>query len=132
MNYSILFEFDHKSGILIRTFKGIVTINDLLDSWKYIIEQELCSGDFKGVITDFRETDFQVEMIELRVLDAFFKENMESICHLSIAQIIDSPKIAFPILLAKQYPHLRLKAFSTLKAAKEWILLSTNSLTYEY
>ena len=120
MNYSVEYN-TNDINILIRTFKGPGTMDDIISSWEYVINNGLITKNHKGVISDFRDTNTQIELADCEKLSNFFKENIDVFKDLKMAQIIDSPLIAFPILFEKYYPDFKSRPFSTMKAATNWI-----------
>ncbi|NQV37524.1 MAG: hypothetical protein HQ509_05910 [Candidatus Marinimicrobia bacterium] len=98
---------DYKSNgdgnILIRTFKGTVTVDVILSSWEYVISNNLITQNHIGVISDFRETNLLVRRESVKIFENFYDENIQLFKELKLAQIIDSPKIIFPLVLENSY-----------------------------
>ena len=121
MKYPVEYEFDKDCEILIRKFKGTVSMNDIISSWEEIIAKNLISSKHKGVISDFRETNLQVDMRDMDKISAYFNDNITIFENLRLAQIIDSPLIAYPMIFRINNPKTPLKPFSTLEAAIIWV-----------
>jgi len=121
MKNKITYYYAENQNILIRNFEGIVTVDDIIYSWKDCIEQEMINENCKGVISDFLQAYLQVSKADLKTFEKFYDEYEKLFTKVKITQIIDSSLIAFPILLEYQYKKNKSKAFSTVEAATDWI-----------
>ena len=111
----------HPDSILIRTFKGEVSSDDIIDSWKYLQQQNLFTENIKGVLNDLEDCDLTMGMEGFREIMNYMKEQDE-IRGLKIAVVTNSPKlIVFPSLGEVTEKPLNIKPFSTFEAAIEWI-----------
>ena len=120
------YEVDYKEvkdlKILFRTFRGVVSMADIISSWKYAINNKLITSFHKGVISDFSSADLQIDKDDIFKLEDFYNKNMNLFEKLKVAQIVDSPKIIFPMLFQNEFPNFKSKPFSTVMAAKKWIV----------
>lgn len=78
--------------------------------------------NYIAVISDYRGTDLHIGFDDFSKLANFLHENINLFKNLKMAQIIDTPLIAFPIYFGEQYPEFKTRPFSTIEAAKDWIL----------
>lgn len=107
--------------ILIRKFSGDVTINELISSLKYMINENLITQNLKGIISDFSEAMFLVEDKELLLLKDLFVKYNDILGVLRFAQIITTPKIVRAMIFKSENPDVKTQSFSTMQAARNWI-----------
>lgn len=122
MNCTIEYHENKKLRILIRIFKGTVTVTDIFDSWEYLIPNYLVNKNYLGVISDFRECNLQIGNDVCEQFERFFTDRLVVFKNLKLAQIIDTPSIAFPLLFGIESTKVQSQPFSTLEAAMQWIL----------
>lgn len=115
-------EYKFEERIIIRNYKGDITVDDIVSSWNYLINNKLITPGLKGIISDFREADFLVDKTGFKKLSNYYSENIDLISHLKLAQLITTSKIVFTILFEDQNPQIPTKAFSTMGAARRWVL----------
>jgi len=107
--------------ILIRKFQGEVCVEDILESWTDLFDSGKLKSTITGVINDLSVCDLKMNMADFKKLLDFLSEN-EILRSIKLAVITDSPKnVTFP-KLAESNKELRIKAFSTLQAAEDWII----------
>lgn len=114
-------EYVFEDLILIRKFYGDVTIEDLISSLNYMIENNLLDKKLLGIISDFSKAGFLPKQEDLLLLKKLFLKHNDILGHLRFAQIIITPKIAQTILFKSKNPDVTTNSFSTVKAAKNWI-----------
>lgn len=121
MEYTVSYNYDSNSHILIRTFKGDVNINDIIESWNHVIKANLITKRCKGVISDLSEANLILHTEDKNKIFKYYNENIEVFGNFKMAQIIDSPEIVHPMIFNKEYPEFKCRACSTFETAKEWI-----------
>jgi len=119
----------HKScpnSILVREFRGEINLDDIVNSWKYIIKQHLITSETKGIINNFLPCEkLFLDLESFKILIAYLKE-IKSTKQLKIAVITNKPDIIiFPMLGENQEQELNIKPFTTIKAATNWIILNS-------
>lgn len=111
----------HSESILIRKFIGPIDIIDITDSWDYLIKNDLLNETHKGVINDIRDAELNMDVHSFDKLLNYLKKQ-EIFRRIKLAVVCDTPgKIIFPILGNTQNPDLKIKPFSTIEAAADWI-----------
>lgn len=111
---------DSDNTIIVRTFSGIITMDDVIHSWERIIENCLIGKNIKAIITDYMGVDIKADTIDTDKLSDFFRKNKNLFAGIRIIQVVDSPLIVYPMLLELEFTDLLIKPFSTMKAAMEW------------
>ena len=125
---SILYKHHDKypESILIRDFTGNVTIDDIIGSWDYLIENNIIKPTIKGVINNISGCVLHMDMDGFSMLMNYLKKN-EVLRRIKLAVVCDSPKmIVFPTLAEVEETELRVKPFTTEEAAVYWIMNSFN------
>lgn len=108
--------------ILFRQFVGKIEKQDIYESWKQLIDNDIINQNLKGIVNNLNGCDFMINIDEFNFLMNFLNQH-DNIKKLKIAVVTDSPqKIIFPMLGEKQEKELNIKPFSSNKAAEEWIL----------
>jgi len=108
--------------ILVRKFEGEVNMQEVINSWKHLINNNLLSIEIKGVINDLTNCKFQMKMNHFPELIAYLISE-EKIRKIKLAVITSDPDtIVFPVLGEKMEMDLMIKPFSTTGAAVRWIM----------
>jgi hypothetical protein len=109
--------------ILMRKFHGQIDIKDITDSWDYLIKNNMLSETHKGVINDIRDAELNMNVRSFGILLNYLKEH--DIFHkIKLAVVCDTPgKIIFPMLGDSMSPDLKIKPFTTIEAASDWIFI---------
>ncbi|MFK5878793.1 MAG: hypothetical protein QM478_04765 [Flavobacteriaceae bacterium] len=114
----------YPESILIRKFIGKVSSTDIIDSWDYLCKNKLIDKKIKGVITDLLECELNLDMESFKtVLD--YMEKQDRLKEIKCPVISNDPKtIIFPFLGEKHKSKLKIKPFSTIEAATNWISMN--------
>jgi hypothetical protein len=108
--------------ILIRDFTEKVSVDEIIDSWEYLLETGMISSTVKGVINNLSGCDLRMDLTGFKTLTDYLKKK-ESLRRIKLAVICDNPKtIVFPVLGEFQEKELKIRPFTTLEAAVEWII----------
>jgi len=110
------------SRILLREFKGEISIDDVINSLKEILEKDMLSGDTIGVVTDLRSVKIDVNPRVFKKISGFLKANPEMYKY-KLAAVTDSPKqVVLVTIASKVSSKLKIKPFSTLEASLKWMI----------
>ena len=120
MIYNIAYSDDRK--ILIRTFKGKVSFDEVLASWQELIHHNRISEEVLGILNDFTYAELMMDRDNLEQLMAFFTSHSEIFERIRLAVVMMLPEnIVLPVLASQRYPQFKIEAFSTLEAAESWL-----------
>lgn len=109
------------SRVLLREFKGEISIDDVIDSFEEILEKEMLSANTLGIITDLRKVKIDVSPKVFGKISGFLKSNPE-IYKFKLAAVTDSPKqVVLATIANKVSSKLKIKPFSTLDASIKWM-----------
>lgn len=112
----------YPDSILVRDFIGEVSVKEIIESWEYLIENQLIQDTTKGVINNLQGCDLCMDMDSFQILISFLKKH-EHLTRIKLAVICDKPEnIVFPALGERKEPELHIKPFSTMDAAVDWII----------
>ncbi|MBU8891894.1 MAG: hypothetical protein KOO66_03895 [Bacteroidales bacterium] len=117
-------EYTHEiingKGIMTRKFYGKIDADYIIDSFVYLIDNNLIKDNCIGIISDFCNATIEMDIKDFKKVIAFIKQNKKSI-NLKLAAIVDTPnKSVFPFLA--QSFDMPVRPFSTVEAAKKWII----------
>lgn len=114
--------FTYKDVIIIRDFKKGATVECILKTYEYIFDNNLLTPNIKGIISDYRNCDITFSLKDLEQLEGFHKNNPSILMSVKLAYVIDTPDIVYGIIFSMKQKYNTSKSFSTLDAAKHWIL----------
>jgi hypothetical protein len=111
----------YPESILIRKFTGKVGFKDIIDSWEYLCKNNLIDEKIKGIINDLMECELILDFESFTSLLSFM-EKQDCLKRIKLAVITNNPKtIVFPFLGEKHKGEMKIKPFSTMQAAVDWI-----------
>ena len=112
----------YPESILIRDFAGKVGVDEIIESWKYLITNNMISDATKGIINNISSCALHMNMENFKILINFLK-TQDLLKKTKLAVICDNPKtIVFPALGESKEDELKIKPFSTMNAAVSWVL----------
>ena len=110
-------------SILVRTFEGIVSANDILESWRNLDEKKLITPQIKGILNNLENCELTMNMEGFQQIMTFMNQ-IDRLGNLKIAVVSNSPKsIVFPTMAEMQETKFMIKPFSTFEAAIDWITM---------
>jgi len=118
VTYDIITKNDLK--VVIRKFNGIVDVEDVLDSFKYI-QKEMLDEKVLGVVTNFDESVMNINLSQLQEVIKYLKTTPE-FHQVKLAVVVNSPdKIVIPMMAQAKTEEAIIKPFSSENAAVNWI-----------
>ena len=112
---SIIYEKHDKytESIIIRKFIGKANINTIIDSWRYLYENEVINEKTRGLIDDFTDCELNMDTDCIEILMHFMKKRAY-IRKIKIGVVSNSPKIiVFPFYCRELEMELDIRPFST-------------------
>lgn len=108
------------SCVIIRRFYGSVEIHEVLDSFLHMKDSLICKNVI-GIVTDFETAKLNFRLPDIqKVIKHINSEPMYE--HIKLAIVVDTPgKTVFPIMAQTFLKNAKLKPFTTLKGAMQWI-----------
>jgi hypothetical protein len=112
----------YPESILIRDFTEKVRIDDIIESWEYLTVNGMIDQEIIGVINNTTGCELEMDIQSFRILVDYLKKK-DSLKRIKLAVICDNPKtIVFPMLGEYEEKELKIRPFSTLEAATDWIV----------
>ncbi|MBE0649886.1 MAG: hypothetical protein IH595_03490 [Bacteroidales bacterium] len=112
----------YPNSVLVRRFVETTATLDIIDSWNYLIDNNLVTESLKGLITDLSSCELSMDMTSFKTLISFMR-NQDYLKKLKLAVVCGNPKtIVFPLLGEREETDLRIRPFSTMEAAANWIM----------
>ncbi len=118
---SVSYTYSQDGVILLRKFHEELTMEMMIESWKGIIDNDMISSNVRGVVSDFSQCNINIGLRDLKQFFVFIENNKGFFGKIKIAEVIDSPKIALPMIFKGRYGLSQLEVFSTKEKAIEWI-----------
>ncbi len=119
----VVYTYDKINGneIITRKFYGKIEMNDIIDSFVYLIDSNLIKDNCIGIISDFCNATVEISIKDFKKVIDFIKQN-KKVRDLKLATVVDTPeKSVFPFL-AQDVLNIQVSPFSTNEAAKKWII----------
>jgi hypothetical protein len=88
---TIIYDTIDDGIILIREFQGPVSFEESIESWKQIINLEVCKVHPKGVISDFSESGSMDSNTNIPKLIEFIDQHIEFFSKLISAAVVKQP-----------------------------------------
>ncbi|MFC0875838.1 hypothetical protein ACE01N_04550 [Saccharicrinis sp. FJH2] len=113
---------NYPSGtILIRDFEGNVEVEDIIESWKFLLTNNMLGENVLGVINNICACNLRMDMNSFQYLIAYLKTE-DAFKRIRLAVICEDPKkIIFPSM-GEFIQDLQIKPFTTYDAAVDWII----------
>ena len=122
MGIQYKFHDDYPESILVRNFVDLVNVDDIIDSWEYLIASKLINDNIKGIINNLTGCSLDMNLESFRKLIEYLRAK-DQLKKLKLAVICNDPKtIVFPTLGQQGELDLRIRPFSTERAAVNWIM----------
>jgi len=107
--------------ILVRDFVNVVGFEEIIESWEYLIKNNMLKDNVMGVINDLRDCELNMDMKKFETLITYM-QTQNHLKGMKLAVVCDLPgKLVFPMLAESRNNDLKIKGFSTISAAEVWI-----------
>jgi hypothetical protein len=118
-------EIDHKLKIIINTYTGTITKEDLAKVWRHLLSLKEFTELKYNLLSDYRNSNFDISIKEEGSMLQFLMSIKNILDGKKEGAILSNPKdTALSMLLQKEiYKKIRywVKLFSTEKAALNWL-----------
>ncbi len=116
------YTIDYKDRILYRYYIGLISVEDIKNSWFSAIEQNLIPSDTLGFIMDYRSAHFGFEPGRYIEIADFYQNLPDVFGKRRIAFITEHPDdIVYPMLIQMRDKGYESMPFTTMKAAEQWV-----------
>lgn len=112
----------YPNNIYIRDFEGKVDVQEIIDSWEFLLNSNLIKPDTKGIINNLIHCELDMNMDSFKTLMAYLNQHQE-LKNIKLAVLSVDPKIiVFPTLGETTQRDLKIRPFTTEEAAVIWII----------
>lgn len=114
--------YDEQLDILYKNYYGIITISDIISSWKKIIKNNMIPKTTKGFILDYTNAKLDVPVKDYAKIPEFYKKNLAVFGGLRIAILTQKQEdVIVPALVQLKDDGYLSKPFYTKEAALAWV-----------
>lgn len=115
--------YDPSTHIFYKIHMGKITLEDIMSTWKHIIDENKIPDLNRGFIVDFINADLLVPARDFILIYAFYEEHPSIFRSRKIGLVMNKPnQVIFPLLIESEHPTFFPRAFSSTEAAVDWIL----------
>lgn len=119
----VKFVYDDVNHVLIKQYNGIISIEDMIQTWIGAFLNGYFDKPIKGIVIDFRCAYFSFPLLECYRISNFFHKNLQYFGGLKIALIADTPgSIIYPFRIQSNDNGYTTHPFTTFEGAMHWIL----------
>ena len=112
-----------KDEIIMRCYKGLVTLDDVIKSWDEVFSKFENLTIYKGFVSDMLDVDLRFKEKDLNRLADYLTGHIDRIKDMKLAVVMDTPLVIHPILMNHLLKKLQIRPFTTMDAAIKWISL---------
>lgn len=122
------YKYDDKSGIMFKSYYGLITINDIHSSWDEAINSKIIPDGTKSFVLDYREATFNFKVTESTKIAEYYRTHLDVFGNCKIAVVTQKPKdVVVPAIVETHDDGYLSKPFYTKEAAINWVLDSQYS-----
>ncbi len=122
MNKNYDYNYDEEHKVLIKNYYGTITLEDIINSWRFAFENDLIIKGCKGCILDYRNAEMNIEAKVSKQISSFYRENISYFKNQKIAILTNKPHDTMvSMLFRREDIGYESRPFSTFKAALDWI-----------
>ncbi len=121
MKYSITYEYIKDDKILIRTFKGCMSLIDVANGIKDDIKQGMIHNGLIGVINNYLDVEINIEIDDLDIISSVFEEHQDLLIPIKWAVVVDFSVVAVPSIFKDKNPKFHFQSFTDFSSALRWV-----------
>ena len=115
-------KYEYKNRIVFKHYFGLITVEDVAETWLKAIEQNLFPDDTIGFILDYRKAQFDIEPGRHIEIPEFYQQHPDVFNGKRIAIVTVRPTdVVYPLLIQVQDKGYKSMPFSTMEAAIDWV-----------
>ncbi len=121
MKYTVSYEYIDDNKVLVRTFKGNLSLIDIANCMNHDFKNGKIHHGLIGVVNNYLAAEIKIEMDDLAKIAAVFTEYQDLMLHLKWAVIVDYSIVAVPSIFKNNNPDFNLQSFTDLSSALRWV-----------
>ncbi|QIA09007.1 hypothetical protein [Draconibacterium halophilum] len=116
------FKYEYKDRIVFKYYFGLVTVEDVRESWLSAINQNLFPDDVIGFVLDYRKAKFDIAPGRHNEIPEFYHQHPEVFEGTRVAIVTVRPEdVVYPMLIRMKDKGYQSIPFSTIEAAINWV-----------
>lgn len=128
MKAEYTYQYDSEKYIMHKKHSGTFELKDILNSWDVIIKEAPYINDVRGYLLDYIDSSLKLNKRSDKKIINYFNSHEEVFGGAKFAIVVSTPRdIIYPIIIEGLPKTYELKAFSTIEAAEDWLLMQTRS-----
>lgn len=122
MNKKYRYDYNAESKIMHKRHFESVTMDDLIESWDYAIDNNLIPVDVQGYLLEYTVAVLDLQMGDADRMVAYFNAHPHEFKGRKVAVVVDTPQnIIHPLLAQTKSRDYELKVVSSVEAANVWL-----------
>ncbi|WP_321372031.1 hypothetical protein [uncultured Draconibacterium sp.] len=115
-------KYEYKNRVVFKYYFGLITVEDVAETWLTAIKKKLFPDDAVGFILDYRNAQFDIEPGRHIEIPEFFHQHPDVFYGKKIAIVTVRPKdVVYPMLIQVRDKGYKSMPFSTMEAAIDWV-----------
>ena len=111
--------------IFCKEYCSSISLNEIKESWNYCIEHDLIPQNCIGILLDYRDASFEMNLREIFDLAEFYDTKLNRINQKKVAILTERPdQIVIPTLLSQKSKRFNIRIFTNLRPSISWIKAS--------
>ncbi len=117
-----LYAYDEELKVLFKYYYGVISLDDIRESWEHAFTHGLIPSGTKSFILDYREASFNLAIADTHGIAAFYRDNLKYFRDARIAIITQRPdQVVIPTLVEQLDDGYASRPFYTMEAAIAWV-----------
>lgn len=109
--------------IFYKKYEGKISVEDVILSWEKSIENREIPEETDGFILDYTDAEMDFGFDKYSRIPQFYRSNLATFGNKPIAIVVTTPEnTIFPYLISMEDSGYRSRPFSSIAAARRWIL----------
>lgn len=118
----LIYKYDYRDRIMFKYYFGLITVENVKESWRDAIEKKLIPGDVIGFVLDYRSAHFDIKPGRHIEIPEFYQQYPHVFHKKRVAIVTENPEdIVYPMLIQTKDKGYMSEPFSTVDAAISWI-----------
>lgn len=123
MKEKFKYTYDNTNNIVFKNYFGKVRVYDIIQSWDFAFTNNLFPSNVKRFILNYRKASIEFNTKSHIDISSYYQERISMFRDSKIAIIVNTPEAtAISVLFSTLDDGYQSKPFSTVKAAKSWVL----------
>ena len=123
MSSSIKTYYNKSKKIFYKEYYGDLYVEDVINSWNKIFENNELELDFIGILVDLRKSNIRMTLEESSKIPEYYQKNIKIFGNKKIGYLTNNPqKTVYSMLVEEKDKGYKTKTFSSIEALEFWLL----------